>query len=319
MITILNFYSMKRITFTAFAHQCIMRLEEEGRYSTAHLYKNALRSYSDYLKKPVVPFSDISRERLRGYQRKLNGHNRLPNTVSTYMRMLRSIYNQGADVGHAPFVNRLFHDVYTGVDSGHKKALPRKELRMLLYGDPGTEALRDVQSKARLIYQLCGIPFVDLAHISRSNISGDTLEYHRMKTGTKVCVKLLKPAVDIINYFSDSTRFPSDQKGKYLFNILRSSHGFRSCEGYTEYQSALRHFNQSLCILGKTLGIKGNISSYTLRHSWATIAKYTGSPIEMISESLGHKFIKTTQIYLAGYHASDLAVVNMKACKYVEM
>ena len=52
---------MKKITFTAFAHQCIMRLDEEGRYSTAHLYKNALRSYSDYLAKPAVLFSDLSR------------------------------------------------------------------------------------------------------------------------------------------------------------------------------------------------------------------------------------------------------------------
>ena len=102
---------MKQTTFTAFALQCIIHLEEEGRYSTVHLYKNALRSYSDYLKKPVVKFSDISRERLRGYQRKLSSEGRLPNTISTYMRMLRSIYNQGSDLGYAPYVNRLFHDV----------------------------------------------------------------------------------------------------------------------------------------------------------------------------------------------------------------
>ena len=69
-------------------------------------------------------------------------------------------------------------------------------------------------------------------------------------------------------------------------------------------------------ILGKTLGLNENISSYTLRHSWATTAKYTGAPIEMISESLGHKSIKTTQIYLSGFHASALAKVNRKACKY---
>ena len=308
---------MKQITFTAFARQCIVRLDEEGRFSTAHLYKNALDSYSDYLKKPVVSFSDISREWLRGYQRKLTGRGRLPNTVSTYMRMLRSIYNQGADQGHAPYITRLFHDVYTGIDSTHKKALLRKELQTLLYMDPGNDDLRRTQTRARLIYQLCGMPFVDLTHISPSNICGDTLEYYRMKTGTKVCVKLLKPVVEIIRHYTDTVRFPSDNKGKYLFNILRSEYDFRSREGYSEYQSALRHFNQSLCILGKTLGLKENISSYTLRHSWATTAKYTGTPIEMISESLGHKSIKTTQIYLAGFHASDLASVNRKACKYV--
>jgi len=88
---------MKQTTFTAFAHQCIVRLEEEGRFSTAHLYRNALHSYSEYLTKPVVQFSDITHERLPG-----------PNIVSTYMWMLRSIYNQGTDFGYAPYVNWLF-------------------------------------------------------------------------------------------------------------------------------------------------------------------------------------------------------------------
>lgn len=309
---------MKQTTFTAFAHQSIVHLEEEGRYSTAHLYKNALRSYSDYLTKSVVLFSDISREKLRCYQRRLTDEGHLPNTISTYMRMLRSIYNKGADQGHARHVVRLFHDVYTGIDSKHNKALHRHELQTLLYKDPGTDVLRETQIGARLIYQLCGIPFVDLTHISHTNITGDMLEYHRMKTGTKVCVKLLKSTIDTMKYFMDSKTSISDQKEKYLFNLLRSENGFRSREGYTEYQSVLRHFNQSLCSLGKTLGLKEKISSYTLRHSWATVAKYTGAPIEMISESLGHKSIKTTQIYLASFNVSDLANVNRKVCSYVE-
>lgn len=319
MVHYLNFYSMKKLTFTGFAHQCIVHLEEEGRYSTAHLYRNALRSYSDHLRKPVVLFPDISRDHLRRYQHHLADLGHLPNTISTYMRMLRSIYNKGADLGHAPYVHRLFHDVYTGIDSSHKKALLREELQTLLYRDPGSEVLREVQSRARLIYQLCGIPFVDLTHISRSNISGDMLEYYRMKTGTKVCVKLLDSAVETMTSFTVGASSPPEGKGKYLLNILRSDQGFRSPEGYTEYQSALRRFNKSLCLLGKVLGLKERISSYTLRHSWATTAKYTGAPIEMISESLGHKSVKTTQIYLAGFKTSDLAEVNKKTCEYVKM
>lgn len=310
---------MKEITFTSFAHRCIASLEKGCRYSTAHLYKNALRSYSDYLSKSTVSFTDISRDSLKGYQRKLVDEGRQPNTVSTYMRMLRSIYNQGVDLDYAPYVNRLFHDVYTGIDSGHKKSLSRKELQVLFYKDPGSQELREVQSGARLIYQLCGIPFVDLTHISRSNISGDVLEYRRIKTGVKVSVKLLQPTVDIIRHYVSRASSSSSRDGKYIFHLLRSEKDFRSKEGYTAYQTALRHFNQGLHTLGKTLGLKGNISSYTLRHSWATIAKYIGVPIEMISELLGHKSIKTTQIYLANFKVSDLAKANKKVFSYIEM
>lgn len=310
---------MKEITFTVFANQCIESLKGECRYSTAHLYRNALRSYSDYLQKSIVSFSDISRDNLKGYQRKLVDRECQPNTISTYMRMLRSIYNQGADLGYAPYVNRLFHDVYTGIDSGHKRALSRKELQILLYKDPGTEELRNIQNGARLVYQLCGIPFVDLTHIRSSNIHGDLLEYRRMKTGVKVSVKLLKPAIDIIRHYAGTAGLSMKKKGPYLFHFLRTENSFRSREGYLEYQTALRHFNDRLCTLGRTLGLKEKVSSYTLRHSWATIAKYVGVPIEMISELLGHKSIKTTQIYLSCFKASDLAKVNKKVYNYIAL
>ena len=39
------------------------------------------------------------------------------------MRMLRSIYNRGVEAGSAPYVPRLFHDVYTGVDIRQKESI----------------------------------------------------------------------------------------------------------------------------------------------------------------------------------------------------
>ncbi len=56
---------------------------------------------------------------------------------------------------------------------------------------------------------------------------------------------------------------------------------------------------------------------YIFFHSWATTAKYRGVPIEMISESLGHKSIKTTQIYLKGFELSERTKVNRLNYSYV--
>ena len=56
---------------------------------------------------------------------------------------------------------------------------------------------------------------------------------------------------------------------------------------------------------------------YIARHSWATTAKYRGVPIEMISESLGHKSIKTTQIYLKGFELEERTKVNKQNYYYV--
>ena len=53
--------------------------------------------------------------------------------------------------------------------------------------------------------------------------------------------------------------------------------------------------------------------TYTIRHSFAMTLKEQNVPIEMISELLGHKSIKTTQIYLRSFSLGKMTEVN-SAC-----
>jgi integrase len=159
------------------------------------------------------------------------------------------------------------------------------------------------------------MPFVDLTHIRKSDIDGDTLEYRRMKTGTTVRVRLLRQTIQTMQTLKKKC---SSDGSTASLNLFHCDHSFRSHKGYAEYQTALRHFNAHLKKLSRKLNIRRNITSYTLRHSWATAAKYTGAPIEMISELLGHKSIKTTQIYLAAFDDNELAKVNQRVYSYAE-
>ena len=104
----------------------------------------------------------------------------------------------------------------------------------------------------------------------------------------------------------------------YLFGILHGDKKRKDERAYREYQSALRRFNYCLKSLAKRLRLNFPVTSYTLRHSWATTAKYRGVPIEMISESLGHKSIKTTQIYLKGFELKERTEVNRMNLSYVK-
>ena len=108
--------------FTGCAKAYIRNLQEEGRYSTAHVYKNAILSFTRFCGTPSITFGQITRDSLRRYGQYLHEHGLKPNTVSTYMRMLRSIYNRGVEAGVARFIPRLFRDVYTGVDTTEKGA-----------------------------------------------------------------------------------------------------------------------------------------------------------------------------------------------------
>ena len=307
---------MNKNGFSRCAEFYIGRLRKEGRHSTAHVYKNAIFSFSKFCGTSNVSFRQVTRERLRRYGQYLYECGLKPNTISTYMRMLRSIYNRGVEAGSAPYVSRLFHDVYTGVDVRQKKALPAGELHRLLYEDPKSERLRRTQTIAALMFQFCGMTFADLAHLEKSALDQSVLRYNRIKTKTPMSVEVLDTARGMINQLR-SNQEPIPDCPDYLFDILCGNKKRKDERAYREYQSALRRFNNCLKDLARALRLNSPVSSYTLRHSWATTAKSRGGPIEMISESLGHKSIKTTQIYLKGFELRERTEVNKGNLSYI--
>ena len=308
---------MNKNGFSRCGENYINRLRKEGRYSTAHVYKNALYSFSKFCGTLNMSFRQVTKERLRRYGQYLYECGLKPNTISTYMRMLRSIYNRGVEAGSAPYVPRLFHDVYTGVDVRQKKALPVTELHRLLYEDPKSDHLRRTQAIAALMFQFCGMSFADLAHLEKSSLDRNVIYYNRIKTKTPMSVEVLDTAKDMI--YQLRNRQPSLRDcPDYLFGILSGDKKRKDEDAYREYQSALRKFNNQLRGLAKALHLTSPVTSYTIRHSWATTAKYRGVPIEMISESLGHKSIKTTQIYLKGFALKERTEVNKMNLSYVK-
>lgn len=163
-----------------------------------------------------MSFRQINRENLKRYSRYLYERNHKPNTVSTYMRMLRCIYNRGVDAGHTPYIHRLFRGIYTGVDTRQKKALPTGELHALLYKDPKSDKLRKTQAIANLMFLFCGMSFADLAHLEKRNLEGNILKCNRVKTGTSMSVEVLDTAYNLLTQLWNRKNYHPD----YLFNIL---------------------------------------------------------------------------------------------------
>ncbi|WP_207154267.1 tyrosine-type recombinase/integrase [Prevotella herbatica] len=288
------------VTFSSFTQTCIYDLRQEGRFATAHLYDISLRSFCKCLGHDVIRFSEINRNSLYLFKRYLIERHYSPNTQSTYMRMLRALYNKAVYAGLAKHVYNLFHDVFTGIDKSHKKAMSPVDLNKLFFGKVSSPALIRAQQIARLMYCLCGIPFVDFQHVGADSVKDGSLNYSRRKTGVCVSIPVNKETVALIE---KAAVCPSDMNTE---------------EGYRHYQSLLRKFNASLSRLASKLGIKAHVSSYTIRHSWATTALYCHVPVEVISSALGHADIKTTQIYLKGFNAKEIGLANRKVCRCVE-
>ena len=54
-------------------------------------------------------------------------------------------------------------------------------------------------------------------------------------------------------------------------------------------------------LIGEEIGYDKPLTTYAAGHSFATILKSSGAPTEFISESLGHKSLKTTEAYLDSF------------------
>ena len=295
---------MRKNSFTEGVQQYRDHLVKKGKFSTAKSYQDALNSLIRFFGRDEIAYNDITRTNLHRYQDDLLKRGRSWNTVSTYMRRVRCIYNQAVENEKAPYVPNLFKGIFTGVESCRKKAVTQEEIRRLITAPVRNPGLRQAQLAVTLMFQYGGMAFVDLSHLRAGNFREGVLDYRRQKTGTPMRILIPEATRNPLQELSSHTRPDSP----YLFPFLSGTQ--RGEAAYREYKSSLARFNQRLRALARAAGITATVSSYTIRHSFASILKELDVPIEMISELLGHKSIKTTQIYLKSFSLEKMASVS---------
>ncbi len=210
---------MNKNGFSRCADIYIGRLREEGRYSTAHVYQNALLSFSKFCGVHSVSFRQVTRDRLRRYEQHLYACGLKPNTISTYMRMLRSIYNRGVErVVLLMSTACSMRSIRGGCAS--EKGASVVALRRLLYEDPQSDRLRRTQAIAALMFQFCGMSFADLSHLEKSALDSNVLRYNRVKTKTPMSVEVLDSAQEMLEQLRNR-QSPRPGCPDYLFSILQ--------------------------------------------------------------------------------------------------
>lgn len=89
----------EKSNLTLFMEQLIRSLKEEERFSTAHIYQSTLNAFMLFCKTDTIRFNQMERSYLKQFENHLRNKGCTWNTVSTYMRTLRSIYNKAVDDG----------------------------------------------------------------------------------------------------------------------------------------------------------------------------------------------------------------------------
>lgn len=295
-----------------FMHEIIEELKGESRFGTAHIYRSTLNMFCSFCKCQKIPFGQLNRIKLKQFENYLRDRMLSWNTISTYMRTLRSTYNKAVDQGFVIDNSRLFRQVYTGVKANIKRALEPDDLYKLINSEIHLpEKLKQSQAWITLMFQLRGMPFVDLANLRKNDLQDSVIFYRRRKTGTQLIVEIPPTALKIIEKYKNN-----DPKSPYLLPILNGNK--KEEETYIEYQQALRKLNNNLKQLASFCGVRQKVSTYTSRHTWATLAKYCNFSEQLICDALGHSSIKITETYLKNFKQRELNKANSIIISYVE-
>lgn len=292
------------VTVLSFMREQIVLLIQHNRLGTARNYQRTLNSFSDFLDGADLPFAAFTERLVEEYNAYLMRRGVVRNTVSFYMRILRSVYNKAVRQRLAE-QNFPFGGVYTGIDRTRKRAIDERligRLRALdLHDSVPLSLARDL-----FIFSYCtrGMAFVDMAYLRKKDLRDGAICYVRRKTGQRMTVHLESCMREIIGRYEPFTR-----NTQYIFPVLTEDDPVRV---YSQYQVALNYYNRQLKRLSHMLGLEGGLSSYTSRHSWATAARNHKVPLQVISAGMGHTSERTTQIYLSALETSIIDCANRK-------
>ena len=294
--------SEHHVSVIAFFEDQIELLTVSNHLGTARNYRMAANALAAFLKGRDFYFSELTSEFIEQFSDYLMRKGMVRNSLSFYMRILRAIYNKAVRRGFArqtyPFSN-----VYTGVDRTRKRAIGEDVIMQLMKLDiAGNDSLSFARDMFLFSFYTRGMAYVDIAYLRKSDIQAGIIRYTRHKTGQQLAVRIEPCIQAIIDRYADAV------KGlPYVFPILKSE---EATECFRQYQTSLRLHNLRLHQLSESLGIDCNISSYTSRHSWATMARNCNVPISVISAGMGHSSERTTQIYLASLEDSLIDCAN---------
>ena len=286
--------------------QVIEQMKSAGRLSSAARCKVILAQLQR-LHLAGVRFEDVTLDYILKYESALIGWGNKPNSIATKISVLKAVYNRA-------LTNRLFvcaenpfakYNIGKLREQTQKRAI-RKEDVMALMEAPLPETHSPYTELARELflfsYFSAGINFKDIALLRCCDLVNGRIHYCRQKTGKEMSCQLMPQAQSIVSKHIAANKCGAD----YIFPILDRAIHKTEIQIANRLNKVLRHINRELKNWGTHLGLPTKLTTYVARHTFATVLKRAGVNIAIISESLGHSDLSTTQIYLDSFENSQI-------------
>jgi len=282
----------------------IETLKKEERIGTMHYYHGVLRGIEVFAGDKIA-FHNITVEWLKRYE-KFMLKDKNHTTVGIHMRGIRAMMNDAKKAGLIKVSAYPFGKDKYVIQTGEskKKALTIQQIAQVVKYTDELEATERYRDLWFFMYLCNGINVADLVKLKYKNIVDGEICFIRQKTElTSKMRKEIRAVVtseieEIIKKWGTIKKSAND----YIFPFLSDDDDAIRRKIVTK--DITKRINKRMKRIGEALGIEG-ITTYTARHSYATVLKRSGANIAYISESLGHSDLKTTEAYLACFEKEE--------------
>ncbi len=279
--------------FFSYAYRFLDYVRKHKSYGYYKRVKGVISKFQSYWGEKNLYFDDITVDLLKKYRTYMSeALGNAPNTIYSNFKVIRKIINEAISEDILPVEDNPFLRFELSGEPSQRTYLKEEELRRMETLEIEFDTIIDMHRDMYVFACYAGgIRISDLLQIKWQNITETHLKYTMGKTGDMVSVKLPTKAKQILKKYDDN-----QDENQYVFPILDTDpdDGIRH---FNAISSATAHVNKNLKKLADRAQIDKNITFHTSRHTFATLALRKGMRIEHVSKLLGHRDIKTTQIY----------------------
>lgn len=284
----------------------IERLESLGKINSATKHKYALQVLDGY-KSVKTALEAIDLDYLKGLELYLRQRGNKDNSIATRFAIFKAIYNKAVKEGKVAVKQNPFTLFQVGSlwAKTRKRAIDKDDIQRLIDLEIPEGHTTEYQRLARDLflfsYFTAGMNFGDIARLRYKDIVKGRVNYSRHKTQKLLSFQLVPMALQILEKYG-TVGHGED----YIFPILNRHEHTTPQQIFNRLHKVLRKINRELKVLGEMIGLEMPLTTYVARHTYATVLKRSGVSVALISESLGHSDLSTTQIYLDSFENSQI-------------
>lgn len=280
-------------------------LGAESRAGSEMYYKNVLSSVTKF-KGSSIKFNGITPDWLKKYEKWLLEAKLSYSTVGMYMRAVRAMVNVAISDGSIKQSDYPFGPGKYIIPTGDSRniALSLSDIgRVVNYMD-GLETTERYRDLWFLSYLINGINIGDLIKLKDSNFWNGEIRWYRTKTirTTNKKRELIAVVTPEITRIIERWGVAGRKRDNYIFPYLKGNE--TAMEEKLIIQGVVKRINKKMKLIAEALRIP-EFTTYSARHSFATVLKRSGANIAFISESLGHPDVKTTEHYLDKFETDE--------------